>query len=594
MAERALATAYVNLVPSISGKAVEGELGKLTGMSSMAGDKSGKGFAGKFGGALKSIAGPLAAAISVGAAIKAGKELIRVGEAAGTSNARIAQINESMGLFGDEADTVNKRLIDLARTQALATGADVNSIKQTQAKLLTFKDLAASADTVGGAFDRATAAAIDLEAAGFGSAENQAVALGKALNDPTKGLTALGRSGITFTEVEKEKIAALQESGDLLGAQEILLAAIESQVKGTAAATANTTDRLSQGWLAIKEELAGPVSAAFDKVGGYIVDKIIPAVIDFIQKLKEGGSPLEGFTEKVFPLVKSFMELFTAASPIGILIKSLLPIITDLAQELGPVLKTIIDALVPVLKDLGAIIGETLTTVFTALAPVILDVVKAVAPLIVNILGLIGPLIQALVPVIQTIIGLFTFLAPIFINIAGIIAKTIIPIVGFLIQVFTGLITNITNIGDTFKAVFNGVASFFKGIVNTLIGLVQGLVNFWIKAINGIINGINLVAGPIGSIIGKDIKINTIPELNIPRLAKGGLVMPQQGGVLANIAEAGKPEVVIPLDRFESMMEEKKAEGSGDTIVFNNYASPTINNQQELENAVKRARLRRG
>jgi hypothetical protein len=593
MAERALATAYVNLVPSISGKAVEGELGKLTGMSGKAGEKSGKGFAGKFGGALKGIAGPLAAAISVGAAVKAGKELIRVGEAAGTSNARIAQINESMGLFGDNADTVNKRLIDLARTQALATGADVNSIKQTQAKLLTFGELAKTADTVGGAFDRATAAAIDLEAAGFGAAEQQAVALGKALNDPTKGLTALGRSGITFTEAEKEKIAALQESGDLLGAQEILLQAIESQVKGTAAATANTTDRLSQGWLAIKEELAGPVSEAFDKVGGFIADKIIPAVIEFIQKLKEGGSPLEGFTDKVLPLVKSFMELFTAASPIGLLIKSLLPIVTDLAQELGPVLKTIIDALVPVLKDLGAVIGQTLQTVFTALAPVILKVVQALAPLIVNVLTLIAPLIEALVPVVEKIIGLFTFLAPIFINIAGIIAQTVIPVVGFLIKVFTGFITNITNVGDTFKRVFNGVASFFKGIANTLINIIEGLVNFWIKAVNGIISGINLVAGPIGKIIGQDIKISTIPELNIPRLAKGGLVMPQRGGVLANLAEAGKPEVVIPLDRFESMMEEKQ-ETNGETIVFNNYASPAISNEAELEKAVKRARLRRG
>jgi hypothetical protein len=41
-----------------------------------------------------------------------------------------------------------------------------------QAKLLTFRELAQSANEVGGEFDRATKAAIDLAAAGFGSAED--------------------------------------------------------------------------------------------------------------------------------------------------------------------------------------------------------------------------------------------------------------------------------------------------------------------------------------------------------------------------------------------------------------------------------------
>jgi len=39
--------------------------------------------------------------------------------------------------------------------------------------------------------------------------------------------------------------------------------------------------------------------------------------------------------------------------------------------------------------------------------------------------------------------------------------------------------------------------------------------------------------------------------MNIPRLADGGVVLPQPGGVLANIAEGGKAEAVIPLDRFD-------------------------------------------
>src|SRR5690606_2788367 len=121
-------------------------------------------------------------------------------------------------------------------------GVDQNAIKATQAKLLTFKNIAGTADEVGGAFDRATAAAVDLEAAGIGSAEQSAVQLGKALNDPVKGISALNRVGLTFTENEKAKIKAMQESGDMAGAQSIILAALEAQVGGTAEATANATD----------------------------------------------------------------------------------------------------------------------------------------------------------------------------------------------------------------------------------------------------------------------------------------------------------------------------------------------------------------
>jgi hypothetical protein len=67
-----------------------------------------------------------------------------------------------------------------------ATGVDTNSIKATQAKLLTFKELAATADELGGNFQRTTKAAIDLGAAGFGTAELNAVALGKALKRSDK------------------------------------------------------------------------------------------------------------------------------------------------------------------------------------------------------------------------------------------------------------------------------------------------------------------------------------------------------------------------------------------------------------------------
>jgi hypothetical protein len=114
---------------------------------------------------------------------------------------------------------------------------DGELIKATQTKLATFANLTKTIDQSGGAFDRATVAALDLAAAGFGSAETNAVQLGKALQDPIKGIGALARAGVTFTAQEKEKIKTLVESGQTLQAQDMILKAIETQVGGTAEAS---------------------------------------------------------------------------------------------------------------------------------------------------------------------------------------------------------------------------------------------------------------------------------------------------------------------------------------------------------------------
>jgi hypothetical protein len=94
--------------------------------------------------ALKKAAIP--AALALGALAAAAGKSLAAGEAVSTANARIEQINKSMGLFGDDTKTVTDRLVKLAEATAMQTGMDNLSIKATQAKLLTFKNLALTAD----------------------------------------------------------------------------------------------------------------------------------------------------------------------------------------------------------------------------------------------------------------------------------------------------------------------------------------------------------------------------------------------------------------------------------------------------------------
>jgi hypothetical protein len=83
-----------------------------------------------------------------------------------------------------------------------------------------------------------------------------------------------------------------------------------------------------------------------------------------------------------------------------------------------------------------------------------------------------------------------------------------------------------------------------------VLGFIEGYINFIIAGVNGLLTLINRVLGA-GKAIGINVQIPTIPNVQIPRLAEGGIVMPRPGGVLANIGEGGQAEAVIPLDRMK-------------------------------------------
>jgi hypothetical protein len=203
-----------------------------------------------------------------GALAMFGTRFVKAGEEAVAAERKLRAVTRTMGLFGAEADTVSNRLIEMAEATARNTGVDDEIIQATMTKLLTFKQLAKTAGTVGAAFDRATMAAIDLSAAGFGEATTNATQLGKALQDPIKGITALGRAGVTFTDQEKDKIKALVNSGKMLEAQDTLLTAVETQVKGVAAASATTSAKVAVAFDEMKESIGRGLLPTFDSLGG--------------------------------------------------------------------------------------------------------------------------------------------------------------------------------------------------------------------------------------------------------------------------------------------------------------------------------------
>jgi len=258
--------------------------------------------AGSLQNQMGSVAKSIGGAFATGAIIRFTGSALKAAEAANTSESRIRQVATSMGVFGDEVGIVTNRLTALADQTARNTGIDQNQIKLTQAKLLTFKNLALTADEVGGAFDRATMAAIDMAAAGFGEASTNAVQLGKALQDPIKGITALNRSGITFSEDQKKVIAALVETNRVGEAQAIILKAIEEQVGGTAEATANDTDKMRVSFRQLQEQIGEQLVPVF------------ATVLEVVRPLIDAFAALPSGVQKVVVIAALAGSTFKAVS----------------------------------------------------------------------------------------------------------------------------------------------------------------------------------------------------------------------------------------------------------------------------------------
>jgi hypothetical protein len=216
-----------------------------------------------------------------------------------------------MGNFeGQLADTTD-RIIKQAEATARLTGVDRNLIKESQALLLTFDSVNKTAGEAGGVFDRATQAAVDLAAAGFGSATSNAQSLGRALEDPIRGLTSLTRQGVTFTAEQQELIKSLVESNRTLEAQGIILGAIETQVGGVAEATANGSARIAQSFGILRDRIALELGPAFE----FLVGKALEFVDKFAEYWDRNGDDIiqsfRDFADRVRDLFDRFREFAT-------------------------------------------------------------------------------------------------------------------------------------------------------------------------------------------------------------------------------------------------------------------------------------------
>lgn len=194
------------------------------------------------------------------------KGLVEQGRAARDTNGKISSLTERLGTYGKDHQKVADRIIKSAEQMSKNTGVDDQAIKSAQTMLLGFDNLAESAGEAGGMFDRVTQASVDMEGAGLAPVGKASKDLARSLQEPERGLRRLERSGIAFTDQQKEQIEAMVESGDKAGAQAAIMERVEKTVKGAGEANADAADKQAAKYQLLKDKLGQQLLPAYDQL----------------------------------------------------------------------------------------------------------------------------------------------------------------------------------------------------------------------------------------------------------------------------------------------------------------------------------------
>ncbi len=193
----------------------------------------------------------------------------------------VAQTNAVLKSTQGVAHVTGKQIDSLANSIMKKSGIDDEAIQSGENLLLTFVRIRNETGKGNDIFNQATIATTNLSVAMGKDMTSSALLVGKALNDPIKGIGALSRAGVQFTAGQKDTIKSLVESGNTMAAQKMILKELTTEFGGSADAAGKTLP----GQLNILKE-------TFNNLAGDLVANFMPsiargatALLDFVNQI---------------------------------------------------------------------------------------------------------------------------------------------------------------------------------------------------------------------------------------------------------------------------------------------------------------------
>jgi hypothetical protein len=230
--------------------------------------------------------------------------------------------------------------------------------QQAQGILLTFTKVREEI------FDRSIPAIQDYATAMDTDLKSASVQVGKALNDPIKGITALSKAGVQFTESQKATIEQLVKTGDVAGAQTIILQELETQFKGSAKAAAEAGlgpyQQLSNRLSDVKESFGELIEKGL-KIAAPLFNSVVTILEKFVTSITSGEKATGQFSSSINFTV-GLLKLLVSG------VRFAINVITAIAAKVGdfinqirqiPIVAKVLDFLIAPLKLLFNLIANT-------------------------------------------------------------------------------------------------------------------------------------------------------------------------------------------------------------------------------------------
>lgn len=494
------------------------------------------------GGAALAVGAGFAATVAIGV-----KGLI-------SDEKALAKVESTIKSTGGAANVSSKDVTKLAGELQSMSGVGADTIMTNQSLLLSFTGIKNGAKDTDKVFDEATKTMLDMSVALDQDMKSSAVQLGKALNDPVKGITALSRVGVSFTEQQKSQIAAMVESGNTMGAQKVILAELNKEFGGTAEALGETTsgkiERVKRNFEEMAKKLTEAVLPAVSALSDWLINVGIPWLEGFSLSVQTTLQEWRPYFEATFEAVRYAAEVAWAWMQVN-----LVPIIRDLVATI----QAILAGLQAFWNRWGEHIVRITQAYFSVIKPVVIGILtqlKAAITLILAVLrGDWGAAWEALKELALNPLRTFR-------DTAKAMLTNLVPALGRLAggigsEIGSRLLSSlqqspIVRLGSwltsTLTAPFKGpdsiqgkVGGFATEVGKSLGSAMKAGVNLTVLGPpNLVIRALNALVGKIDSII-PFVEFGRISPIS--KFAEGGVV---RGPTLAMIGEDGD-EVVVPV-----------------------------------------------
>jgi hypothetical protein len=535
------------------------------------------------------------AAVGVGAAFAGLAVALKVGfDELAEGQLVAAQTSAVLKSTGAAANVTAKEVDDLSMSLSRMSGVDDELIGKGQNMLLTFTNVRDEVGKGNDVFSQATKTMLDMSVATGRDMAKSAVTMGKALNDPISGMSTLTRIGVKFTDAQKKQVKAMVEAGDVMGAQKLILAELNTRFAGSAKAAGETFPmQLAKLKNAFAEAAAGLaeillpylirfanwvngnmpkieagfrtlgdiISAAFGVIGPVIMNVVVPG----IQRMVELGKDIVGvygrFKGVIEPITAALLVL-TAAIVAHVLYVKIASAATEKWAKIQQVLNAVMSAN-PILKiavlllALGAalVVAYQRSETFRRIVQGALDAVRGAAQTVVAFFT--GTVAPAFTAAWSKVSGAVTAAWNLIRPILGAIKSGVQGMVDLVVGIFTG---------DWARAWSGLKASAQAGwtLLKTWIWTLPAKMAGWAMGIGGaLVDGIKngIAAGWDALLAWAEAKIDSLPWVIKKAL---GIASPS-----AVFAEIGRNTVEGMIEGFRQMAGKlgEAAEGMANTVI---------------------------